>query len=64
MGQRYFNTVSENNSLFTLIQSPDLIVRVGTRKLTTFGSMLIKVNLRGNLMKLNMKSVTKSSNSR
>lgn len=57
MGLRYFNSVPENNSLFTLIQSSALIVRVGARKLTTFGSMPIKLNLRGNLVKLNMKSL-------
>lgn len=44
MGLRYFNSVPENNSLFTLIPSSALIVRVSTRKLTTFGSMLIKLN--------------------
>lgn len=40
--------MSENNNLLTLIQSSALIVIVGTRKLTTFGSMLIKLTLSGN----------------
>ena len=41
MNQRFLNTVPEN--------------RVGTRKLAAFGSMLIKLNLRVMVMKLNMR---------